>query len=281
MTIITVIKTFSALKFIALKRISFQYSIQYRRVTSQQLFVGMESGSKQQPEDQSLWSQRLLTSAESGSNPLPEAWCKDILFGTSLCCNKGTWHHHFGTLNMYSSPAWCDVTMSEAQSGMSRTWPLPSYRGIFTTPSPWRYITENDVSSFDRVRYDGDLLLDDAPAFRVVADLVKGVDNSRKRSRQDIGVGAPGTRWPGREQEMPVEKWNNKNIQNVWKKVRRLHHQLTHLLIHIYCSRNVSLEITKLLNVISSLFLSDFNQIFTLTVLFEMFYVLLLLIIIN
>ena len=36
-------------------------------------------------------------------------------------------------------------------------------------------------------------------------------------------------------------------IQNtgIWKKVRRWHHQLTHLHIHINCSRNVLLKITK------------------------------------
>ena len=58
-------------------------------------------------------------------------------------------------------------------------------------------------------------------------------------------------------------------IQNTWKIVRRWHHHLTHLHIHIDCSRNV-LKITKILNFISSLFLSNLHQIFT--VLFEMFY---------
>ena len=58
-------------------------------------------------------------------------------------------------------------------------------------------------------------------------------------------------------------------ILNTWKIVRRWHHQLTYLNIHIDCSRNVWLTITKIQNFLSSLFLSDLHQIFT--VLFEMF----------
>ena len=43
------------------------------------------------------------------------------------------------------------------------------------------------------------------------------------------------------------------HIQITWKIMRRWNHQLTHL-HHNYCSRNVSLKITKMQNFISSLF---------------------------
>ena len=41
---------------------------------------------------------------------------------------------------------------------------------------------------------------------------------------------------------------------NTWKIVRQWHHQLTHLHIHIDCSRNVSMKITEIQHFISSLF---------------------------
>ena len=49
------------------------------------------------------------------------------------------------------------------------------------------------------------------------------------------------------------KKWK-KFTQNTWKIVRGWHHQLTHLHIHIDCSRNVSLKIMKIQNFLSSLF---------------------------
>ena len=49
---------------------------------------------------------------------------------------------------------------------------------------------------------------------------------------------------------------------HIWKIVRRWHHQLTHLHIHIDCSRNVSLNFTKIQNFISSLFLIQFTSNF-------------------
>ena len=39
--------------------------------------------------------------------------------------------------------------------------------------------------------------------------------------------------------------WNTLYIQNTWKIVRRWDHQLTHLHIHVDCSRNVSLKKEK------------------------------------
>ena len=68
------------------------------------------------------------------------------------------------------------------------------------------------------------------------------------------------------------KKFSKFYIQNTWKVVRRWHHQLTHLRIHIDCSRNVLLKITKIQNFmyLNPYFLSDLHQIFT--VLFQMFY---------
>ena len=58
-----------------------------------------------------------------------------------------------------------------------------------------------------------------------------------------------------------AEIWDFCHIceQIQWKIVRRWHHQLTYLHIHIECSRNVSWKIVKLYNFISCLF---FNPIF-------------------
>ena len=53
---------------------------------------------------------------------------------------------------------------------------------------------------------------------------------------------------------------------NTWKIVRRWDHQLTHVHIHIDCSRNVSKKITEFQNFISSLF---FNTIY---IKFSLFY---------
>ena len=66
--------------------------------------------------------------------------------------------------------------------------------------------------------------------------------------------------------------WDFRNFceQNTWKIVRPWHHQLTHLHIHIDTSRNVSMKITEIQNLISSLFLPDLHQI--LTVLFRNLY---------
>ena len=55
----------------------------------------------------------------------------------------------------------------------------------------------------------------------------------------------------GRCLYMFEQKKEKKLIQNTWKIVRWWHHQLTHLHIHINCSRNVSLKITKILNSLS------------------------------
>ena len=46
------------------------------------------------------------------------------------------------------------------------------------------------------------------------------------------------------------------------KKVRRWRHQLTHLHIHIHCSRNVSFKFTTIQNFISSLFSIQFTSNF-------------------
>ena len=51
-------------------------------------------------------------------------------------------------------------------------------------------------------------------------------------------------------------------IQNTWKFVRRWDYQLTHLHIHIDCSRNVLLKITKIQNLISSLLFIRFTSNF-------------------
>ena len=53
-------------------------------------------------------------------------------------------------------------------------------------------------------------------------------------------------------------------IQNTWTIVRWWHNQLTHFHIHIHieCSRNVSLKITKIKNFISSLFFIRFTSNF-------------------
>ena len=50
--------------------------------------------------------------------------------------------------------------------------------------------------------------------------------------------------------------------QNTWEIERRWDHQLTHLHIHIKCSRNVSLKITKIQNFISSLLFIWFTSNF-------------------
>ena len=61
--------------------------------------------------------------------------------------------------------------------------------------------------------------------------------------------------------------WNMKflsflctKLQNEWKIVRRWHHQLTHLHIHIDWSRNVSWKFEKIQSVITSLFFNRFSS---------------------
>ena len=49
-------------------------------------------------------------------------------------------------------------------------------------------------------------------------------------------------------------------IKNTWKIVRRWDHELTHLHIHIDCSRKVFLKITKIQTVTSSLFFIRFTS---------------------
>ena len=49
-------------------------------------------------------------------------------------------------------------------------------------------------------------------------------------------------------------------VQSEWKIVRRWHHQLTHLHIHIDWSRNVSWKFAKLQNFITSLFFNRFSS---------------------
>ena len=49
-------------------------------------------------------------------------------------------------------------------------------------------------------------------------------------------------------------------VQNEWKIVRRWHHHLTHLHIHIDWSRNVSWKFAKLQSVITSLFFNRFSS---------------------
>ena len=49
-------------------------------------------------------------------------------------------------------------------------------------------------------------------------------------------------------------------VQNIWQVVRRWHHQLTHLHIHIDWSRNVLWKFAKLESVITSLFFNRFSS---------------------
>ena len=57
------------------------------------------------------------------------------------------------------------------------------------------------------------------------------------------------------------KNFQNDYMQIIWKKVRRWH-QLTHLHIHIDCSRTISWNMVKLYNSTSSLFLIRFSSIF-------------------
>ena len=80
----------------------------------------------------------------------------------------------------------------------------------------------------------------------------------------------------GKSNVLLAEIWNFCHfcIQSEWKIVRRWHHQLAHLHIHSDWSRTVSWKFAKFLNFITSLFSTNFHQVFT--VLFRKFLLFLL-----
>ena len=57
-----------------------------------------------------------------------------------------------------------------------------------------------------------------------------------------------------------ILKISNFYVQNIWQVVRRWHHQLTHLHIHIDWSRNVLWKLAKFQSVITSLFVNQFSS---------------------
>ena len=71
--------------------------VEYGHVMSQQFFV-IETNSKKFLAAQGSVITTVANYTRPGSKPLPEAWCKDLLFGTITIYHIKKQHHHFGNL---------------------------------------------------------------------------------------------------------------------------------------------------------------------------------------